>query len=214
MSAAQRLEQGLQQLALALSSDTQARLLQYVALLHKWNSVYNLTAVRDPEQMVTRHILDSLTVVPFLHGEHVLDVGTGAGLPGIPLALACPERRFVLLDANAKKSRFVTQAVAELGLTAVEVVRSRVEDYRPAQRRFDSILSRAFASITDMLKLSGHLCAEHGRFLAMKGAYPMAELETIEPGFQVEQVAHMEVPGLQAERHLLVISRGENPTRT
>ena len=199
-----RLDQGLAALGLALPAPDRERLLAYVRLLAKWNSAYNLTAVRDPLEMVTRHLLDSLVIVPHLHGARVLDVGTGPGLPGIPLAVARPELAFTLLDANAKKTRFVVQAVGELVLKNVEVVQSRVENYRPS-RIFDTVVSRAFASIADMLAHARHLCAPGGRFLAMKGAYPEEELEALPAGYDVE-VVPLTVPGLDAARHVVIVT--------
>jgi 16S rRNA (guanine527-N7)-methyltransferase len=199
-----RLDQGLAALGLALPAPDRERLLAYVRLLAKWNSAYNLTAVRDPLEMVTRHLLDSLVIVPHLHGARVLDVGTGPGLPGIPLAVARPELAFTLLDANAKKTRFVVQAVGELALKNVEVVQSRVENYRPS-RIFDTVVSRAFASIADMLAHARHLCAPGGRFLAMKGAYPEEELEALPAGYDVE-VVPLTVPGLDAARHVVIVT--------
>jgi len=174
-----------------------------VHLLVKWNAAYTLTAVRDPGEMVTRHLLDSLAVAPHLHGRRVLDIGTGPGLPGIPLAIARPALSFTLLDANAKKTRFVTQVVGELALNNVEVVQARVENYRPAEK-FDTLVSRAFASIADMLDGARHLCAPEGRFLAMKGTYPEEELAAIPHGFASEVLA-LQVPGLAAQRHLVIL---------
>lgn len=204
------LSAGLKTLNLDCPLDVQARLLDYVRLLDKWNRVYNLTAVRDPGQMVTRHVLDSLTVLPFLEGCWILDVGTGAGLPGIPLALlsakAHPERKFVLLDSNSKKTRFMQQAVAELGLDNVQVVHARTEAYKPEQT-FDVVLSRAFASVADMLAGAGQHCAPDGVMLAMKGADPAAELVGLDENFEVEQVHRLVVPGLDEERHLVCLRR-------
>lgn len=208
---------GLSAMGLALPEGVSERLLAYLDLLVKWNRAYNLTAVRKPEQMITRHLLDSLTVLPYLHGRRVLDVGTGAGLPGLPLAMVRGELEFVLLDSNRKKTRFVTQAVNELGLANVEVVSERVEDYRPAQA-FDTVVSRAFSTVGEMLQGAGHLGSRPGTsndassnegetggvFLAMKGVYPLAELEALPPGYRVETVHALSVPGLEAERHLVV----------
>ncbi len=203
----QTLAAGLAALALRLPAGTEDRLLAFVRLLAKWNAVYNLTAVRDPGEMVVRHLLDSLAVAPFLKGPAVLDIGTGAGLPGIPLALARPDLHFVLLDSSAKKTRFLAQAVAELGLANVEVVQGRVEKYRGA-RKFDTILSRAFGRIADMLAASGHLAAPGGRFLAMKGRYPEEELAALPPGYAVRAVERLGVPGQNAARHVVIISTG------
>lgn len=212
---------GLTDLDLDCPLDVRARLLDYVRLLDKWNRVYNLTAVRDPAQMVTRHLLDSLTVLPFLNkesdkalgGQRVLDVGTGAGLPGIPLALLSaqphPEREFVLLDSNSKKTRFLQQAVAELGLKNVQVVHARTELFEPEQL-FDVVLSRAFASVADMLAGAGQHCKPGGVLLAMKGADPAAELMDLDADFEVEQVHRLVVPGLDEERHLVSLRRVRN----
>jgi len=205
MNLEQRLHQGITELGLDLPPSTEPKLIQYLQLLAKWNQAYNLTAVRDLDEMVTRHLLDSLAVLPYLQGPRVLDVGTGAGLPGIPLAVARPELAFTLLDANAKKTRFVTQAVGELALKNVEVVQSRAENYRPSQK-FDTLVSRAFASIADMLEFTRHLCAPHARILAMKGVYPEEELAAVATECAAEVVA-LKVPGLEAERHLAILTR-------
>jgi 16S rRNA (guanine527-N7)-methyltransferase len=209
MSLEEQLNRGLAELTLKLSPDSRNRLIQYVDLLAKWNRVYNLTAVRDPTLMVTRHILDSLAVVPHLHGTRILDVGTGPGLPGIPLALACPEREFVLLDSNGKKTRFLTQVVAELGLINTSVTRARVEQFRPT-RTFDTVVSRAFSSLTNLAEAAGPLCAADGRIVAMKGVYPVAEMEELPRGYEVVEVAKIHVPGLDAERHLVIMKHSEN----
>ena len=211
------LSAGLSALNLECPLDVQARLLEYVRLLDKWNRVYNLTAVRDPHEMVTRHLLDSLTVLPFLPdnsadkaAQRILDVGTGPGLPGIPLALlsesAHPERQFVLLDSNSKKTRFMQQAVAELQLQNVQVVHARTEAFQP-DAGFDVVVSRAFASIADMLAGAGQHCLPGGRMLAMKGANPAAELKDLDPAFTLEQVHRLTVPGLDEERHLVCLRR-------
>ena len=198
----ERLEKGLTALELSLLPGQLEQLLDYLALLVKWNRAYNLTAVRDPQQMVTRHLLDSLAVLPHLGPGRMLDVGSGAGLPGIPTAIAEPQRPVVLLDSNGKKTRFLTQAVAELGLENASVVHSRLEQYRP-DGLFDVVISRAFASLADMLEGARHLIAPGGRFVAMKGAYPVAELDAVPEGFEILGVEALEVPGLGAERHLV-----------
>lgn len=202
------LSSGLTKLGLDCSLAVQARLRDYVTLLEKWNRVYNLTAVREPTEMVTRHLLDSLAVLPYLRGTRVLDVGTGAGLPGIPLAIVdqefCPGREYVLLDSNSKKTRFVQQAVAELGLSNVKVVHGRAEDFQPDQL-FDVVISRAFASVADMLKNSGQHCAKNGVILAMKGTDPAEELKDIPDGFGLESVHPIRVPGLEGERHVVCL---------
>lgn len=186
--------------------------MSYVHLLDKWNKVYNLTAVRDPHEMVVRHLLDSLSVLPYLQGERVLDVGTGAGLPGIPLAIVCPAREFVLLDSNNKKTRFVQQAISELGLANVIVVQSRVEDFHAPLHptgAFDVVLSRAFASITDMLLSCAQHAAPDGILLAMKGANPVNELIRISQGYTVEGIHRLQIPGLHEERHVVCLRQAE-----
>lgn len=198
------LHQGLQAMGLGLPAGAEPRLLQYLSLLEKWNRAYNLTAVRDPEQMVPRHLLDSLAVRPHVVGPRVLDVGTGAGLPGIPLALSLPALHFTLLDSNAKKTRFVTQAVHVLGLANVTVVQTRAEKFQPAEK-FDTLIARAYASIPDMLAATRHLCAPRARWLAMKGVFPQEELAAI-PAEYVAEVKHLHVPGLEAARHVVIIA--------
>jgi len=197
------LHQGLQAMGLALPLGIEPRLLEFLRLLEKWNQAYNLTAVRDPEQMVARHLLDSLAVLPYVRGPRVLDIGTGAGLPGIPLALALPETHFTLLDSNAKKTRFVTQAAHALGLTNVSVVQARAEKFQPAEK-FATLLARAFASIPDMLAATRHLCAPGGCWLAMKGVFPQEELAAISAEFTA-QARPLRIPGLEAARHVVII---------
>ncbi len=195
------LERGAEALGLALSAELSDRLLAFVALLQRWNRAYNLTAVREPQAMVTRHLLDSLAVLPWLEGERIIDVGTGPGLPGIPLALASPERHFVLLDSNGKKVRFVRQAVLELGLSNVEAVQSRVEAFRP-ECGFDTVLTRAFADGATTLALARHLCAPGGTMLLLKGVGE-DDLEPLRAaGCQVERVP-LTVPGTEGRRCLL-----------
>ena len=198
------LQQGLREMGLDLAAPEQKKLLNFLELLEKWNRAYNLTAVRDPEQMVPRHLLDSLTVLPYLQGPRVLDIGTGAGLPGIPLALARPDLEFTLLDSNAKKTRFATQALHELGLKNVVVQQERVEKFHP-EIKFDTLIARAFASIPDMLAASRHLCAPQGRFLVMKGVFPQEELATVTDGYRSE-VKALRIPGLDAARHLVILA--------
>jgi 16S rRNA (guanine527-N7)-methyltransferase len=199
-----KLAEGLAALSLNLNDHVKHQLIDFLHLLVKWNRAYNLTAVRQPEQMVTRHLLDSLVIGPYLQGPRILDVGTGAGLPGIPLALAYPDYQFTLLDSNGKKIRFVTQVVAELGLVNVDVVQSRVEAYQ-AKSRFDTITARAYSSIEELVKQTGHLLAEGGQYLIMKGAYPVAEIEAMPAGYVLEAIHQLRVPKLESERHLLVV---------
>lgn len=202
------LAEGAVAMGQALSAQASERLLAYLDLLVKWNGTYNLTAVRKPEQMITRHLLDSLTVLPYVQGGRILDVGTGAGLPGLPLAVVLTDSEVVLLDSNRKKTRFVVQAISELGLDNISVVTERVEDYR-TEGAFDTVISRAFSTVGDMLQSAGHLCRPEGVFLAMKGVYPLAELETLPPGYRMETVQALRVPGLDAERHLVVCRRAQ-----
>ena len=200
----QKLADGLSALPLELNTSVQHQLIDYLQLLVKWNRAYNLTAIRQPEQMVTRHLLDSLVIGPYLQGPRILDVGTGAGLPGIPLALAYPDLQFTLLDSNGKKIRFVTQAVAELGLANVDVIQSRIEAFQP-ECRFDTITARAFASIEELIGQTTRLLVDKGQYLIMKGVYPVAEVEAMPEGYQVEAVHQLKVPALDAERHLLIV---------
>lgn len=196
--------QGITALGQSVDDRVVDGLMHYLALMIKWNKVYNLTSITDPARMVTHHLLDSLAVLPHLVGDHILDVGTGGGLPGIPLALCAPDKHFVLLDSNSKKTRFVTQAGIELGLKNLQVVHSRVEEYHPDQP-YSTVISRAYAAINDMLGQTAGLCAANGRFLAMKGVYPADELTDLLPGFVVEQSVALAVPGLEATRHLIII---------
>ena len=205
------LDAGLRELKLQREGLVDA-LLVYLEELVQWNEAYNLTAVRDPEEMVTKHLLDSLAVLPHLHGQQIIDVGSGAGLPGIPLALAEPQRRFCLLDSNGKKTAFLRHVARALNLEQVEVVQARAEAFAQGEGRgrFDSVLSRAFASLAEMLETAGALCARHGRLLAMKGQFPEDEMEELRhaaTGFEVEAVLPLRVPGLAAERHLVLFSR-------
>ena len=208
----QRLGAGLAALRIDLPDDVVARLLDYLALLHRWNATYNLSAVRDPLEMVTRHLLDSLAVVPYVRGATLADLGTGAGLPGIPLAIVAPERAVTLVDSNGKKTRFLRAAVRELRLANVSVAEVRVE---AVQGRFDCITARAFATLADMLAWGGHLLAPGGRWLALKGRHPQDEIDALPSGFAVEAVVPLVVPGLEAERHVVIIrgSGADGPDR-
>ncbi len=205
---ASELAQGLDCLELRLDSAAQEKLLVYLDLLAKWNRSYNLTAVRKPAQMLVRHLFDSLVIHPWLQGPRILDVGTGAGLPGIPLALARPDYQFTLLDSNSKKTRFVTQAVAEMGLDNVTVVQSRVETY-VADSGFDTIVSRAYSTLAAFVNGVSSLLAAEGILLAMKGVYPVTELADLPSPFRLAQNVELQVPELDAERNLLIIRRDE-----
>ena len=198
----QRLDAGLAALPLDLPDAVRARLLAYVDLLARWNTTYNLSAVRDPAEMVTRHLLDSLSIVPLVHGASLADLGSGAGLPGIPLAIVAPERRVSVVDSNGKKTRFLRAAVRELGLANVSVLESRVE---AVSGRFDCVTARAFASLADMLGWGGHLLAPGGTWLALKGRFPQDELDAVPAGFVIDAVRPLRVPGLDAERHAVII---------
>ena len=197
-----RLDAGLSALGIALDERAIARLLDYVDLLERWNAAYNLTAVRDPAEMVTRHLVDSLAILPYVSGATLADLGSGAGLPGIPLAIAAPARETLLVDSNGKKARFLREAVRRLDLEHVRVAESRVEDVAGT---FECITARAFASLADMLGWGGHLLAPGGVWLAMKGRVDAAELDAVPAGFRVERIVALNVPGLDAERHLVIL---------
>ena len=198
------LERALQSLGLPSDAALQERLLGYLALLQRWNATYNLTAVRDPVQMVTRHLLDSLTVAPYVEGATLADLGTGPGLPGIPLAIAAPQRQVTLVDSNGKKVRFLREAVRALHLANARAVEARVE---ALEGQYDCITARAFARLAEMLAWGGHLLAPQGRWLALKGRYPDDELAELPAPFRLEAVHALRVPGLDAERHLVVLRR-------
>jgi len=203
---AQRLDGLLAQTSLVVTDPQKQQLLALVGLLHKWNKAYNLTSVREPGDMLVKHILDSLVVSPWLQGRRFIDVGTGPGLPGLPLAILNPDKQFVLLDSLGKRIRFIRQVIHELGLTNVTPVQSRVEEYQPEQG-FDGVLSRAFASLQDMLDWCQHLPGAEGRFLALKGVCPDEELTSLPAGLSVEAVQPLHVPELGAERHLIIIKK-------
>ncbi|MBV2132318.1 16S rRNA (guanine(527)-N(7))-methyltransferase RsmG [Pseudomonas sp. MAP12] len=205
---AAELARGAAQLGVELSALQQEQLLAYLALLIKWNQAYNLTAVRNPDEMVSRHLLDSLSLVPFVReaGDNWLDVGSGGGMPGIPLAILFPERRFTTLDSNGKKSRFQTQVKLELRLANLEVVHSRVENFQPVQP-FAGIVSRAFSSLADFANWTRHLGDAETRWLAMKGVHPAEELAELPADFRLEAEHALQVPGCQGQRHLLILRR-------
>jgi len=204
MSTADQLKRGLIALGLTLERDTQQRLLDYIVLIEKWNRVYNLTAIRQPEKMVSHHLLDSLAVAPHLRARRLLDVGSGAGLPGIPLALANPNMQVTLLDSNHKKAAFLNQAVMELKLKNAEVCAERVESWQ-TQNKFDVIISRAFSDMGEFVHVTQHLLAPGGMFAAMKGLYPYEEIDKLPPGGKVQQVLPLAIPGLEGARHLVLI---------
>lgn len=200
---------GAAQLGVSLSEIQVDKLLEYLALLAKWNKTYNLSAIRDSVQMVGRHLLDSLSVVPCVQacaGERIIDVGTGGGLPGIVLAIVFPERHLTLLDSNGKKTRFLFQVKTQLQLDNVQIENRRVEEYQP-DLRYSAVISRAFASLQDMTDGCEHLLTDGGLFLAMKGVYPTDELSGLEKRYKVSDSHQLQVPGEEGERHLLVLSR-------
>lgn len=200
----EKLRQGIVQLKMELKAPQVQLLVDYLTQLTKWNKAYNLTAIRDPLQMVTRHLLDSLAILPYLKGERILDVGTGAGLPGIPLAIAEPERFYCLLDSNGKKCRFLQQTVLELGLKNVRIVEDRAEHFANEQC-FDSIVARAVSTVNEIIDNTSHLICPQGQWLLMKGQYPADELEGIAGDHTV--IAY-QVPGLDEQRHLVCVTRG------
>jgi 16S rRNA (guanine527-N7)-methyltransferase len=205
MSLESQLGTGVAALGIALPEGAIERLAQYLRLLEKWNRVHNLTAIREPESMVALHVLDSLSVLPHLAGARTLvDVGTGAGLPGIPLAIARPDLRVTLLDSSHKKATFLEQARVELGLGNIAVACERVERWHP-QAQFDAVISRAFAELADFVQGARHLVSPEGTMLAMKGVHPFDELARLPAGCRVEQVVELSVPTLEAKRHLVLL---------
>lgn len=210
-----RLETGLHDLALCESLVD--RLMAYVHELERWNKAYNLTSVRDPVEMVTRHVLDSLAVLPVLKvaddGARICDVGAGAGLPGIPWALACPEAQITLIDSVGKKVRFMRHAIRTGGIGNAEAHQARAESFEVDQP-FDVVVCRAFASLHDFIEMTAHLGGSDGRWLAMKGKLTDSELAHLPEGFQVSRADALHVPGLQEDRHLVVIERAAAPRTT
>ena len=201
---------GLAELGLKLSRQAQGRLLQYIALLTKWNRTYNLTAIREPARLVSHHLLDSVAVLPHLSADSVVDIGSGAGLPGIPLAIAQPQWRVALLDSNHKKGAFLRQAVLELKLDNAEVVTARAEQWKPAGL-FDVVISRAFSDLPGFVEAAAHLCAPTGVLAAMKGIYPDEEVAQLGPGASIVRIVPLRVPGVQAARHLALLRPGGEP---
>jgi len=200
-----QLAHGLKALGLPATSPGNDKLLRYLGLLEKWNSAYNLTAIRDPADMVTRHLLDSLVGLPWVRGR-VADIGSGAGCPGIALAIMNPELAVTLLDSNGKRIRFLRHVIASLGLNNVDVAHTRAEDYRPGQK-FDTLVVRAFGTLSEMLAATVHLLTAQGRIVAWKGSYPTAEMSAVRSAGEFRCIAHrVIVPGLCAERHLLVMT--------
>ncbi len=204
------LDQGIKDMALDVTPEQQTRLMAYLQLMNKWNAVYNLTSLRDPRQMVTHHLLDSLAAVPaFANARNVLDVGAGGGLPGIVLAITRPDMNVSMIDTVHKKTAFLTQVKAELSLTNVTVHTMKVQDLVVSDK-FDVITSRAFADLSDFVNWSGHLLAEGGRFIALKGVAPSDERERLPQDWKVMDLQPLWVPRLEAERHLVFIERNPN----
>lgn len=202
--AAEKLHAGIVELGLSLPAGSEEKLLAYLALLQKWNAAYNLTAVREPEAMVVKHLLDSLSILPHVRGRTLIDVGTGAGLPGMVLALVRPALQVTLLDSNGKKIRFLRQVIAELGVKNAQAVQSRVEAFA---QTFDIVTSRAFATLADMVQGSAQLLAQGGEFLAMKGQRPDAEIAALPVSVSVVEILPLQVPFLQEERHVLRLKK-------
>jgi len=200
---ADELERGL--LALGLDAALAAPLLTYLALLHRWNRTYNLTAIRDPHDMVVRHLLDSLVMQPFVETGTLADLGTGPGLPGIPLAIARPHLQVTLVESNGKKTRFMREAVRQLGLGNARVAESRAEALAEPGA-YDNITARAMDTLAGIIQVGGHLLRPGGRLLAMKGVHPHDEIAALPAGWQVEKVVPLQVPGLDGERHLVVVA--------
>src|SRR5690606_9087729 len=201
--------QGATQLGVTLSEEQASKMIRLLDELDVWNQRMNLTAIRERSQQITKHLLDSLSVQPFLRGERILDVGTGAGFPGLPLAIVNPERSFTLLDSTAKKLKFIDHVTQLLAIPNVVTVHARAESYRPDER-FHTVLSRAVGPVDRFVKWAGHLCAGGGRLLAMKGRYPTDELKTLPSGWKLATVHRLVVPGLDEERHLVEICRSHD----
>jgi 16S rRNA (guanine527-N7)-methyltransferase len=205
MNMESRITEELAAMGASLPEGAAHRFAQHLELIAKWNRVHNLTAIRETEQMVVLHLLDSLAILPHLEGAHtILDVGTGPGLPGVPVAIARPDAAVTLLDSSHKKAAFLEQAKAELQLSNVEVVCDRVENWKPAQR-FDVVVSRAFSDLGDFVTQAAHLVAPGGRLIAMKGVYPFDEIARVPATHRVSQVVELHVPHLEAKRHLVLV---------
>lgn len=196
-----KLEEGLEQLGIELSTEQIQLQLDYLEMLHKWNQAFNLTAINDTESMITLHTLDSLSVYPHIKANNILDVGTGAGLPGIPLAIVFPEKKFTLLDSNGKKTRFLQQAKFELKLNNVTVIHMRMENYQ-TNHCFDGIISRAVGSLQQLFRETQHLLCQDGQMMLMKGVYQSQDVQDTPGKISIKQ---LKVPGLDAQRHLVIV---------
>ena len=199
---------GATQMGISLSDHQLELLVQYLELFIKWNKAYNLTAIRDPEEMFIKHIIDSLSITPFIKGESILDVGTGPGLPGIPMAIMFPTKHFSLLDSNGKKTRFLVQAKMSLVLSNVDVFNVRVESLSN-DKLFDQIMSRAFTALDNMVNLCKHLLTPGGEFLAMKGLIPKDEIAMVDSDYGIESISPLTVPGCMDQRHLIIVKKNK-----
>ena len=200
---------GAAQFGISLSDEQAAQLLRLLDELDEWNQLMNLTAIRDRAQQITKHLLDSLSIQPYLRGTRIVDVGTGAGFPGLPLALVNPDRHFTLLDSTAKKLKFIDHVAQQLGMSNVHTVHTRAEDFDPKER-FDVVMSRAVGPVVKFMNWSAHLCVGGGRLLAMKGRYPHEELENLPNGWKLAAVHRLTIPGLDEERHLVELCRSHD----
>jgi len=201
-----KLSDAAKEIGMSLNEIQLGLLLDYLALLIKWNKAYNLTAIRDPQEMLVKHLIDSLSIAPYIQGDYLADVGTGPGLPGIPMAIVFPEKRFLLVDSNGKKTRFLTQSKITLGLENIEVLNGRVEEI-PAKEKFDQIMSRAFTALDNMVNLCKHLLTDQGDFLAMKGLNPTDEISKLPEGYAVKSTIKLCVPACEDDRHLIIIGK-------
>lgn len=197
---------GTHELAVPLDEQQRNKLLKLIAEVTEWNVRFNLTAIRAPDEMLRKHLLDSLSVHPYLYGQTVADIGSGAGFPGLPLAVANPQRHFTLVESTGKKARFLQHAIGALGLTNVKVANDRAEAWKPPQR-FDTVICRALGSLQEFVRVAGHLCAQDGRLLAMKGQYPHEEIDSLPGSWRITKVHRLQVPGLDAQRHLAELAR-------
>ncbi|KZY29274.1 16S rRNA methyltransferase G [Oleiphilus sp. HI0081] len=212
MNASQRanfsniLSDAAEKIGITLNEEQNGLLLDYLELLIKWNKAYNLTAIRDPEEMLIKHLVDSLSIAPYIKGQDIADIGTGPGLPGIPMAILFPEKRFLLVDSNGKKTRFLTQSKITLSLANIEIVHGRVESVAQ-DKQFDQIMSRAFTALDNMVKLCKHLLTEKGEFLAMKGLHPKDEINALPIDYHVKNAIKLCVPACEEDRHLIIIEK-------
>ena len=201
-----RIIEASNKIGIIVSPEQNEQLIQYLELLIKWNKAYNLTAIRDPEEMFIKHIVDSLSIAPFIKGESILDVGTGPGLPGIPMAIMFPSKHFSLLDSNGKKTRFLVQTKMSLELSNIEVFNVRVEKLA-SNKLFDQIMSRAFTALDNMVQLCKHLLTPNGEFLAMKGLIPKDEIAMVDSDYRIVSITPLKVPGCMDQRHLITVKK-------